>query len=339
MTANQPIASIQYLRGAAAIAVVIFHQFQGQAHGLFDLGKHGVDLFFVISGFLMVAMTDSRETTPISFLKDRIVRIVPLYWTATLVAFVLLLSGAEMVGGSFGLDVLVKSLFFIPAINLDGGLWPTLFLGWTLNYEMFFYVIFAGLLLATKHSRPFFIGVILGGLVALGLAMKPDHPIARFYTDALLVDFAAGVFLGKLYGMSLQNTSVRTQIAGTLILIVVLLLGALLFPKLVFAALAVFLMSLFLTLERKGAMLKIPLGHSLGNASYSIYLFQEFGFLLTYAVLAYVPKDTFSARLTALGSNALATVVAIALGWLVYKMIELPLVRFFKSRSGAQPRQ
>ncbi len=90
MKANQPIASIQYLRGAAAIAVVIFHQFQGRAYGLFDLGKYGVDLFFVISGFLMVAMTESRETTPIGFLKDRIVRIVPLYWTATLVAFVLL---------------------------------------------------------------------------------------------------------------------------------------------------------------------------------------------------------------------------------------------------------
>ena len=123
-------------------------------------------------------------------------------------------------------------------------------------------------------------------MVASGLALKPDHPIAKFYTDALLVEFAAGVFLGKLYGMSLQNTSVRTQIGGTLILIVMLLLGALLFPRLVFAALAVFFVSLFLTLERKGAILKIPLGLSLGNASYSIYLFQEFGFLLTYAALA-----------------------------------------------------
>ena len=98
MSANQPIVSIQYLRAAAAIAVVVYHQFQGKAHGLFDLGKYGVDLFFVISGFIMVAMTESRHTTPLDFLKDRIVRIVPLYWTATLLAFLLLLSGAKMFG-------------------------------------------------------------------------------------------------------------------------------------------------------------------------------------------------------------------------------------------------
>jgi exopolysaccharide production protein ExoZ len=337
MKTHQPIVSIQYLRAAAAIAVVVYHQFQGKAHGLFDLGKYGVDLFFVISGFIMVAMTESRHTTPLDFLKDRIVRIVPLYWTATLLAFLLLLSGAKMFGGSVSIDLLFKSLLFIPAVNLDGGLWPTLFLGWTLNYEMFFYVIFAVLLLAPKHSQPILVGVILAGLVASGFVLKPDHPIAKFYTDALLVEFAAGVFLGKLFGMNLQNTSVRTQIGGILVLIVALLLGALLFPRLFFAALAVFFLSLFLNLERKGAMPKIPLGLALGNASYSIYLFQEFGFLLTYAVLAYVPKEAISAKAVAFGSGAVAIVVAVILGWLVYKLIELPLIRFFKSRSKAQP--
>ncbi|OYU77534.1 MAG: acyltransferase [Alphaproteobacteria bacterium PA3] len=337
MKANQPIVSIQYLRAAAAIAVVVFHQFQGWAHGIFDLGKYGVDLFFVISGFIMVAMTETRETSPSDFLKDRIVRIVPLYWLATLVAFILLIFGAKMVGGSSSIDVLVKSFFFIPAVNLDGGLWPILYLGWTLNYEMFFYVIFAGILLAPKQFRPFLVGAILASLVASGFFLKPDHPILKFYTDPLLIEFAAGVFLGKLFGMSLQTTSFRTQIVGTILLIAVLLLGALLFPRLVFAALAVFFLSLFLILERKGAIPKIPLGLALGNASYSIYLFQEFGFLLTYAVLAYVPKETFSAKVTALGTGAVATAVAIALGWLVYKMVELPLIGFFKSSSKARP--
>ena len=337
MNANQPIVSIQYLRGAAAIAVVIFHQFQGWANGIFDLGKYGVDLFFVISGFIMVAMTESRQTSPLGFLKDRIVRIVPLYWLATLLAFILLLFGAKMVGGSFSIDVLVKSLLFIPAVNLDGGLWPTLYLGWTLNYEMFFYVVFAGLLFAPKQFRPLLVGVILAGLVASGFVLKPDHPIAKFYTDALLVEFAAGVFLGKLFGMSLRTSSIRTQIAGSLLIIGLLLLGALLFPRLAFAALAVFFLSLFLILERKGVMPKIPLGLALGNASYSIYIFQEFGFLLTYAVLAHVPKETFSAKVTALGTGAVATAVAITLGWLVYKMVELPLIRFFKRRSKARP--
>ena len=202
---------------------------------------------------------------------------------------------------------------------------------------MFFYAIFAVLPLAPKPVRPMLVGLILAGLVASGFILKPDDPIAKFYTDALLVEFAAGACLGKLFGMSLENNTVRTQVVGALVLMVALLLGALLFPRLVFAALAVFLVTLFLILERKSAMPKIPLGLSLGNASYSIYLFQEFGFVLTFAVLALIPMAALPAKIAAFGSAAAATVIAIALGWLVYKVIELPLTRFFKNRSKAQP--
>jgi exopolysaccharide production protein ExoZ len=108
--------SIQYLRGLAALMVVAFHT----APGPFALiGAAGVGIFFVISGFIMWALTSSRQTTASVFLQRRIIRIVPLYWL-----FTLLLAGAgAIVPAAFShlqltTDHLLLSLAFIPHVDL-----------------------------------------------------------------------------------------------------------------------------------------------------------------------------------------------------------------------------
>src|SRR3954468_7709924 len=84
MTFNK-VECIQYLRAIAVIVVVAWHT--GQTHT--TLGQSGVDLFFVISGFIMMYITE-QDTDPVSFMKSRLLRIVPMYWLMTAVAFFLL---------------------------------------------------------------------------------------------------------------------------------------------------------------------------------------------------------------------------------------------------------
>jgi len=116
------LPSLQVLRGVAAVMVVLFHVFG------FQIGSVGVDIFFVISGFLMFHA--NREVfgharTAILFLKRRILRVVPLYWLCTAFA---LCPGVKF-------KILAASVLFIPIRSQDGGIHTVLQPGWTLDFE------------------------------------------------------------------------------------------------------------------------------------------------------------------------------------------------------------
>ena len=110
----QPLYSIQYLRGIAAILVDLYHKFPVYIR----FGEHGVDLFFVISGFIMSSLTAARKTTPSSFIIDRLTRIVPVYWLVTLATVVSyrmhLLNPSRYTDDNIHL---LSSLLFIPRFN------------------------------------------------------------------------------------------------------------------------------------------------------------------------------------------------------------------------------
>src|SRR5262249_10848440 len=142
------IQNIQVLRAIAAYLVVVYH-IQPHVSNLLsapmtsDMGAVGVDVFFVISGFIMVFTSSNRERTTWEFWRDRIIRIVPLYWLATFCMIAITLFGFAPSGlhGWDGKD-LVTSMFFLPNIRNDGVPEPILSPGWTLIYEMFFYFLF-----------------------------------------------------------------------------------------------------------------------------------------------------------------------------------------------------
>src|SRR5690242_14114495 len=124
MAASGEIRSIQYLRGLAALGVLAFHAAE-RAGGTFDLGAAGVDVFFVISGFIMWVIAAERPTTPAAFLSRRIQRIVPLYWAVTLTVAAV----AVLVPGSFprlqvSWAAVLKSLLFVPYEGADGLIAP-----------------------------------------------------------------------------------------------------------------------------------------------------------------------------------------------------------------------
>ncbi len=159
------IGSIQALRAVAAWLVVLHHVHQFLFHfsvtsigGWFiaTKGSIGVDLFFVISGFVMMVALRGGGATPGDFLWRRLIRIAPAYWFWTFVFCAVLLLFPAMIQDPFRLDVphLALSLGFLASL-FDDHFFPVLSVGWSLNFEMFFYLLLAaGLLLASRLRVP-----------------------------------------------------------------------------------------------------------------------------------------------------------------------------------------
>ncbi|UWM80272.1 acyltransferase family protein [Rhizobium sp. SRDI969] len=188
------IYSLQYLRALAATAVVIFHI--GLIFGWnWRPMAAGVDLFFLISGFIMWSVTANKQTRPGEFLARRLIKIVPLYWLFTAVFVV----GVTLSPGPFNNHTsqpiqIVMSLFFIPYYDQSGKIVPALDVGWTLNYEMFFYLIFSLSLLLRERYRLPCITLTLVSLVLAGALPFKNAPF-EVATSPMLVEFAAGILI------------------------------------------------------------------------------------------------------------------------------------------------
>ena len=191
--------SIQHLRAAAALMVVAHHALEqvglGGPRTAFLQG--GVDVFFAISGFIIWRTTATRPTSVGAFLRRRLMRIVPLYWLLTSVVLAVLLAAPRLLQTTrFDPAHVAASYLFVawpnPAPGV--GMRPLMVPGWTLNYELFFYGLFALALLAPRRQRAAAILVALAALTLLGLTFAgAASPGLRFYTSPLLLEFALGV--------------------------------------------------------------------------------------------------------------------------------------------------
>ena len=198
------LASVQYLRAIAAWLVVFFHLTASMANAtgipaVFTVGAIGVDIFFVLSGFLMAMIVDRSHETGMTFLMRRFIRIAPLYYVMTFAVFAVALMAPWLLN-SVRADVqhLVMSLAFLPHDDGTGGNQPILSLGWTLNYEMFFYVlvvIFAGLFRdrSLVSLAAFLVVLAFGGT----LIHEPGTAV-RFYTDPIILEFGFGIMLYRI---------------------------------------------------------------------------------------------------------------------------------------------
>jgi exopolysaccharide production protein ExoZ len=330
------IVSIQYLRAAAAVMVVFFHA-EGMAAEYFNAGWRsfgavGVDIFFIVSGFIMWITTAQERANPASFVVNRIVRIVPLYWLVTL-----LLYGGWLLFRDSALlppfSNLLQSLFFIPfSSERTGNIQPLLITGWTLNYEMFFYAVFACGLLIARRYRLLFIGAILGSLVASRYLVAPSGPMTMTYTSPLLIEFIIGCLLGIMYE---RDALPRPAIAAFLLIVgSVLLLGSGMLPassigggRFLHWGLPAFLVVVgALSLEPLLQMRRVPM--LLGDASYSIYLTHSVA-LSTLKSAALMIAGTLH-PLMASGFIVAGCVGSIAAGALVYRFVETPLFTLSK---------
>ena len=203
------LASVQILRAVAALTVVFGHAQQAALLAAHEAGVDftrlnllpwgaGVDLFFVISGFIMVYASErlfAREGAAREFLTRRLIRIAPLYW-AVLAVYVALhgaLGAAEHTGVITPLSV-AASYAFVPYDTFHNGIpQPVYALGWTLNYEMLFYCLFAAFIAHPRFGAVARVAAALAALVLLGAWAAPAGAPARAWTQPIVLEFALGM--------------------------------------------------------------------------------------------------------------------------------------------------
>jgi exopolysaccharide production protein ExoZ len=197
--------AVQVLRALAAALVVFEHAlmnwaakaaFAGPLPSFPGMGDYGVKLFFCISGFIIVhtgATLPPGRGSANTFLRRRIQRIVPLYWIMTSVYLVKTLVS----GQSIELEHALKSYLFIPYLNAQGLVQPILGQGWSLNYEMLFYLTFGATFLLPRRWHASAVAglmTILAAARALGWLAGADSGGALYYwADPIILYFVAGV--------------------------------------------------------------------------------------------------------------------------------------------------
>jgi exopolysaccharide production protein ExoZ len=202
MSAQAPkLVGLQNLRAVAALMVVFYHILEtlnndgGWIIPRMPVGAAGVDIFFVLSGLIMVLIA-GKDETPGQFFLKRLFRIVPLYWTVTSISILIAIvapytdRNLDLSPGS-----LINSFLLLPTARLDGANTPIVLVGWTLVLEVAFYALFA---LSLNFQRAWRLP-ILCGLIVLGMAaaraLAGDAPW-RLYGNPIVLEFAAGCLLG-----------------------------------------------------------------------------------------------------------------------------------------------
>ncbi len=323
---------------AALLVVAVHAGDMFSAFGIPHFGGVGVDLFFVISGFIMIYVTRDKKVTPVHFATDRIVRIVPMYWIMTFLVFGLAIVAPRLFQNTRGDFVeLMKSLFFIPF--LKGGVpRPVLFVGWTLNYEMFFYLMFSiGLVLPYRIGVALVMAVMVA-FAALGSVFHFHDVLLSFYANLKLAEFAAGMGIGLIYPYlpSPKTAAAKFGALAGLVVGLACLVTLQVFitddtPKtLANLVSACVVMVSALCLEKGGWSVQNKWILTLGNASYSLYL--------THALIAIAAVKVFVSHgahiWLALVMLPLTYIVCIVVGVCAYTYVEKPVTQWLRSRIG-----
>jgi exopolysaccharide production protein ExoZ len=333
-----PLHGLQGLRGVAALLVVIGHaiteaaQQGSQALPLPFPWASGVDVFFVISGFIMTLTNWDHFGSPSStreFIWRRIVRIVPLYWiyTAAMVA-ALIFVGDRIQTAVLDPWNVISSILFIPYQVADGTFRPILALGWTLNYEMFFYALFSACLLLNRASGLILMYSALMALVVGGyLFGRGGYGVFYFWSNPIILEFG----LGMMCGVAFRIFGHREEPWPFCFLTASAILGLTLghdhvesrffvwgIPS--FAIVLAFTMFIPNSVSRfSKSWLKL-----VGDSSYSLYLSHPF----TLAILVIFWNGSDSHLFV-----ALAVVLSIVVGAISYYCLERPLISLGKPRS------
>ncbi|MBV8324703.1 acyltransferase [Chryseobacterium sp.] len=322
--------NLQILRGISALLVCCFH-FAGYINFphlplgdiLFSKGSIGVNIFFVISGFIMAFTTRKKDFSINTskeialFFKRRIIRIVPLYFLLTLAWIILGRSLMTYMHGE-GLNRLIHSFLFLPQKNT----FPVLYLGWSLNYEMFFYLIF-GISLLFFTKRYLFIIIFFIGTYLSGLLIPSDSSYLQMVTSPLNLYFVTGI----LFALLLNKVAISKKLA-----VLICITGIISFLLLLFNAIpsgtliTLLIVSLFVfsfllfdyTFHFKGNRFLV----FLGDISYSLYLSHPFVEILfrRFKVDGYLNIPYFILKL----------IMVVALAALLYHFVEKKITEFLK---------
>jgi exopolysaccharide production protein ExoZ len=316
--------SLTVLRAIAATTVIFFHTLAPTGH---TFGEFGVDIFFVLSGFVIALVLDSPDMTVGRFLADRFARIVPLYWLLTFSVFAGTLIAPSLFNSTtanFG--NLLKSLFFIPYRKESGEIFPMLFVGWTLNYEMMFYLVAAISLILTRRHRLLFASAIIFAIFCVLKASGSHGAIATFYSYQRVFEFPLGFVSYWLWRLGIRIIPVLASciVAGAYAWMAFVDWHAMVEIPLLYYGVPAFLMVMgSLSLESKiGSGLLMRGAIFVGDASYAVYLSHPY---CVEAARKLLPRIINNFDVTAPIGVTTIIVVATAVGGTLYRFVDRPL--------------
>jgi peptidoglycan/LPS O-acetylase OafA/YrhL len=337
--ATGTLFTIQALRAFAAAAVVAYHCFYMLVHNggytlaVPHIGASGVDLFFVISGFIMIYTSSNAFRQPrasLTFIRRRAIRIVPLYWLYTTVVVLLLAFAPGLFAEvQFDRQHVIFSYLLLLSENSMGTVGTVMQTGWTLCYEAYFYLLFAMLL---NLPRKYFL-VVSGAVFIAGVTLAALHwspPVwASVATDPLLFEFYFGAILAFLF--------LKGHVLPRLFAIAAIVLGisaifmagnidinADRWTRIIYWGLPCCAI-LFGAISLEQTELKVPkLLSALGDSSYSLYLAHPF--IVPALGKAWTALD-LSGRMPPAVLFLIAFGCSLAAGHLLHHVIEKPLTR------------
>jgi len=330
---------IQSLRFVAALLVVITHstfyasERLGAGSDTWHFGEVGVDIFFVISGFVMMISAGSLAGTKDGwkfFGMRRLVRIVPMYWLATTAKLAtLVLLPSAVLHASLNPGTTILSYLFLPSRNGEGRIEPLLGVGWTLTFEMFFYAVFTIALLV--RAKPIYFCAAILSAAAIGSAFRGDDwPPATVYLNPIVLYFLVGMVIGQwTKDRSITRLAAWLGYIVALWAIIPLLDGSYTSADLqgLIRHLTVAALLLAVTAAEPWVGGRIPKPMIfMGDASYSLYLFHP---LIAPIVPILLAKIGFpSVPLSIVLSIVVVTMAAA----LIYRYVERPITRVLQAR-------
>jgi len=279
--------SLQILRGFAAWLVVFHHYMQlfynFKADSLLGKilhtrGSFGVDLFFVLSGFVMFIVSKRGETTAFSFFMKRIIRVLPAYWFYTSILILLLLAfPAEFSFTDFNSESLLKSYLLIPSMNPSGiGVIPFLTVGWTLVFEIIFYTTLALSIFISKKDAAYICLIIIGtSPFVFPQGNVYSHILGEFKIYQFLVGVVIGIYYKSIYYNKINSVFTPAYQGIMLLLSAIFILSGIYGYGLPYKTVAAgFIVLAFILIDTKvvysGRIAKFLIKQ--GDYSYSIYL-------------------------------------------------------------------
>ncbi len=302
-------------------------------------GKFGVDLFFVISGFIMMVATEPLvRREPLPFLIRRFKRIYPMWWICSLAALALLPIPLATLNIHDWQSV-SKSFLLLPEFDPSGKLRPILIgQGWTLIYELFFYLVFALFVSRARTSKLWGCSIAIFSLWAVAQFAPTKTAPIELLSNPILFEFVIGMWIGHLFldGALKRKKRLSWGVATGLVLASSTLFLGLTPPGpatsiiAALAASAAVLLAAQYPSATNGPQARWL--QYLGAASYSIYLTHTLVFTASARIRQNVPAiQSLSPDLF----FALHILVAVGLGCLAYALIENPLHKWKRSPSGS----
>ncbi|MCG8986571.1 acyltransferase [Delftia acidovorans] len=358
----QTIDWIQALRGMAAVLVVLTHarvvfsQGAGQeiAWKFLVHGAVGVDLFFIISGFIMVLTTQNCDGSArycTDFVIKRFSRIWPLLFVVSVIYFFIAWGHAGVFSKPY-VQALLSQLIFKPVSPSAASFYSMpVDLAWTLCFEAFFYFVIAISLCFGKYRWWVVLAILSMGLVIYPAVNQGFN--FNFYTQPIIEwnhylnlaihpvvwDFVYGLIAGKLY-ISLRRGP-PVPVAIFLLLLALLAFISIPYthqagmygPTIAGGGMTMFFAFVMILLASKS--IKIPVAAWmiwLGTISYSLYLTHRIGFIFAKEIsrwLQYTGMDEIAREWVTFSIYVFFGVLA---GALFHKFAEVPLSDFIRRR-------